>query len=247
MSNHLTTVFFGAVNHHEFCEGLLQSIRQIPKNGIYTGDNLFTYGRNLSFMDDEAFMKAFHAHAETDVEQALLWRFSTVLWGIRQGLKLEGDFVECACYRGTTARIMCDTIEFSKYPDRHYFLYDLFEHDPSMPHHAMPAHSKKLYQDTVNRFSDYPNVTVTQGKVPDVLHQVAPEKIAFMHIDLNNAEAEIGALEVLFDRMVPGAILILDDYGWLAYRTQKDAEDPWLLKRGYRVLELPTGQGIVIK
>ncbi|WYX15476.1 hypothetical protein WJ974_02785 [Achromobacter xylosoxidans] len=68
-----------------------------------------------------------------------------------------------------------------------------------------------------------------------------------MHLDLNNAEAEIGALDMLFDRMVPGAVLILDDYGWLYYRAQKDAEDPWFARRGYRVLELPTGQGMVIK
>jgi len=68
-----------------------------------------------------------------------------------------------------------------------------------------------------------------------------------MHLDLNNADAEIGALKLLFERMVPGAVLVLDDYGWLAYRAQKLAEDPWFAQRGYRVLELPTGQGLLIK
>jgi hypothetical protein len=104
-----------------------------------------------------------------------------------------------------------------------------------------------LYADVKARFADTPNVTITQGKVPDVLAEVAPEKIAFMHLDLNNADAEIGALEVLFERMVPGAILVLDDYGWMGYRNQKLAEDPWFAKRGYRILEMPTGQGLVIK
>jgi O-methyltransferase len=83
--------------------------------------------------------------------------------------------------------------------------------------------------------------------VPDSLANAAPNKIAFLHLDLNNADAEVGALEVLFDRMVPGAIMVLDDYGWLAYEAQKIAEDDWLGKRGYRVLELPTGQGLLIK
>ncbi len=68
-----------------------------------------------------------------------------------------------------------------------------------------------------------------------------------MHIDLNNAPAEIGALEILFDRLSPGGILILDDYGWVGYKAQKQAEDPWLAARGYQVLELPTGQGLVFK
>ncbi|MCF7770873.1 class I SAM-dependent methyltransferase [Achromobacter pulmonis] len=246
--NHLKTVFFGLRNPTMFYEGLQTALDAIEGiAGAYAGDNLFTYHRNLGFLDDPALMKAFGDHAGTEIEQAVLWRISVVLWGVRQGLRLEGDFVECACYKGTTARIVCDAVEFSSHPDRHYYLYDLFDHDPSQPHHAMPEHGKELYLQVRQRFSDLPNVTVTQGQVPQVLQDVAPAKIAFMHLDLNNADAEIGALETLFDRMVPGAVLILDDYGWLAYRAQKEAEDPWFARRGYRVLELPTGQGLLIK
>jgi predicted O-methyltransferase YrrM len=64
---------------------------------------------------------------------------------------------------------------------------------------------------------------------------------------MNNAEAEIGALEVLWDRVVPGAVVILDDYGWAGCLEQKRAEDVFLTERGYQVLELPTGQGLLIK
>mgnify|MGYP000179091681 FL=1 len=64
---------------------------------------------------------------------------------------------------------------------------------------------------------------------------------------MNNADAEISTLEYLWDRIVPGASIVLDDYGWLAYRAQKEVEDPFFAKRGYSVLELPTGQGLVIK
>jgi len=246
--NHLKTVFFGLQDPNMFYEGIQTALNGIGAvSGAYAGDNLFTYHRNLGFLEDDALMTAFGNHASTSIEQAVLWRISVVLWGVRNGLRLEGDFVECACYKGTTARIVCDAVDFSSHPDRHYYLYDLFDHDPSQPHHAMPEHSKQLFSWVTQRFADLPNVTVSQGKVPEVLHDVAPEKIAFMHLDLNNADAEIGALEILFDRMVPGAVLILDDYGWLAYRAQKDAVDPWFAKRGYRVLELPTGQGLVIK
>jgi len=192
-------------------------------------------------------MAPFRQHATTAVEQACLWRISVVAWGALNGMRLDGDFVECACYKGTTARIVCDYLDFAQHPERHYYLYDLFDHDPNMPHHSMPEHSKQLYAWVKQRFADTPNVTVTQGKVPDALELAAPEKIAFMHLDLNNADAEIGALKLLFERMVPGAVLVLDDYGWLAYRAQKLAEDPWFAQRGYRVLELPTGQGLLIK
>lgn len=246
-TNHLTSVFFGVKSHADFVGGIQHAINHLERQeGIYTGDNLFTYNRNLSFLEDEPFMQAVLRHTNTPVENAVLWRMATVVWGARNALKLEGDFVECACYKGTTARVVCDVLGFASLPKR-YFLYDLFDHDPSMPHHAMPEHSRQLYRSVVERFSNAPNVVVTQGRVPDVLAQVAPEKIAFMHLDLNNADAEVGALDVLFERMVPGAVLILDDYGWLAYRAQKLAEDPWFAARGYFVAELPTGQGMVIK
>jgi hypothetical protein len=247
--NHLRSAFFGTENHGEFIKGIQHAINNIGyKDGIYTGDNLFTYHRNLSFLTDEKLMASHKAHAETEVEHSILWRIAVVAWGAYNGLRLgRGDFVECACYKGTTARIVCDYLDFQSHVDRHYYLYDLFEHDASLPHHAMPEHSEQLYDRVKNRFADMPNVTVTQGRVPEILSKICPKEIAFLHLDMNNAQAEIGALEVLFDRMLPGAVLVLDDYGWLGYREQKLVEDPWLQQRGYRVLELPTGQGLLIK
>lgn len=222
-------------------------LESLPAGGIYAGDNLFSIGRNLSFLEDADFIRSFGLNVKTDVERATIWRTSIILWGVRNALKLEGDLVECACYKGTTAKIICDTISFYQNPDKKYFLYDLFEHNDTTLHNEMTAHGSTLEKQVRDKFKNYQNVIITQGRVPDVLAEVAPEKIAFMHLDLNHAESEIGALEVLFDRMVPGAILILDDYGWLDYRQQKQLEDPWFLARGYHVLELPTGQGMVIK
>lgn len=247
MGNFLSGTFYGVQN--TFIPGLQQAANSVDsKDGIFAGDNLFTFGRNLSFLDDAPFVQAWDKHTETAVEKACVWRMAVLVWAARMAIarNVPGDFVECACYRGTSARVVCDTVDFAK-QDRKYYLYDLFDHDPSMPHHAMPAHSKKLYEDTVARFEDQPNVVVTAGKVPDVLEEVSPETISFLHLDLNNADAEIGALELLFDRVSPGAPVVFDDYGWRGYRAQKLAEDPWLLKRGYHVLEMPTGQGLLIK
>lgn len=68
-----------------------------------------------------------------------------------------------------------------------------------------------------------------------------------MHIDMNSAAPEIGALELLFDRVAPGGIVIFDDYGWLLHAKQKEAEDRFMAERGHKILELPTGQGLLIK
>ena len=87
-----------------------------------------------------------------------------------------------------------------------------------------------------------------EGPIPDVFAAACPQRIAYLHIDLNQAPAEVAALDHLFDRIVPGGILILDDYEWSGiYRSQKLAEDVWFEARKYRVMPLPTGQGLVIK
>lgn len=246
MPNQITSGFYSLLDYDKFFEHMQGCLNNIPPDGIYLGDNLFTFSRNLGFLNDKKFVNAASANISTLPEQAAAWRYALLCWAARHCLRIPGDFVECACYRGTTARIICDYIDFRQ-TDKNYYLYDLFEHDTAMPHHGLAAHGNSLFQEVAERFSDTPNVRVTKGRVPEILQEVAPEKIAFLHLDLNNADAEIGALEILFDRMSPGGILILDDFGWLAYADQQSREVPWFAERGYLAIELPTGQGLLIK
>ncbi len=252
MKNFLTSMFYGPINHTEFMDGLELAGNQVKSGGVFRADNLFTLGKSLGFLEDEAFMAAFQENSkhsdprQQEMNQSIIWRTHVLSWAAAGGLNLEGDFVECACYKGTSAKILCEYLDFNK-TGKHYYLYDLFQHEQGMDHHAMPDHGSSLYDYVRQRFVEYPNVHVIKGAVPDILQTVAPEKIAFMHLDINSAAAEIGALEMLFDRIVPGGILILDDYGWIGYKEQKEAEDPFFAERGYHVLELPTGQGMVIK
>ena len=246
--HYVSNLFFNLKDPSQFTKGLQHAVNHIEggDTGIFASDNLFTYHKNLSFLEDATLMRSFEKNATSNVERGILWRTSILLWGARNGMRLHGDFVEGGCFKGTSVRVICDALDFAS-SNKRYFLYDLFQHDESMALHSAPEHGTELFSFVVERFSDTPNVVVTQGSVPDILAQVAPDKIAFMHLDMNNVSAEVGALEVLFDRMVPGALLVLDDYGWAYYRDQKLAEDAWLAKRGYHVVELPTGQGLVIK
>jgi hypothetical protein len=134
---------------------------------------------------------------------------------------------------------------------KQWYLYDTFVGIP--PDQLNPGHQNSpdfeqpgLYEGVVARFAAYPNVHVVRGRVPEVLRERAPQKVAFMHIDMNSAAAEMGALEFFWERMSPGAAIVLDDYGWRGYRAQKLAEDPFFAARGRQVLELPTGQGLVL-
>lgn len=64
---------------------------------------------------------------------------------------------------------------------------------------------------------------------------------------MNIAAPEIAALEFFWDKLTPGAPVILDDYGWAHYRPQKEAMDDFATRKGVQILTLPAGQGLLLK
>jgi hypothetical protein len=146
-----------------------------------------------------------------------------------------------------STRILARYLEFGAVPKR-WYLYDLFDNPGGAGQGIhMTKHGPGLYEQVVQSLAPYPNIEVVKGRVPEVFATSVPDQIAFLHLDLNDAGAEIAALTELFPRLVPGGMIVLDDYGWAAYRAQQDAEEPFFAARGHSVLELPTGQGLVIK
>lgn len=197
----MLAVFHGTRDRNVFGERIQAVINEVPADGVFAGDNLFTFNRNLGFLRDERLMAAFNAHTETVIEKSLLWRYHVVCWNAQRALRLDGDFIECACYRGISARIVADYVDLEA-SGKAYYLYDLFEHADDMPHHGMTFHGKDLYDEVCARFADFSNVHVVKGPVQETLRREAPEMVAFMHLDINNADAEISALEILCDRIV---------------------------------------------
>lgn len=211
--------------------------------GTFLADNLFTFGKTLRFITDKQFSNAFLAAKPDRQDHAMIWRRHVLYWAARRAMKLEGDFVEAGCYEGFTAALLCNALDL-RAAGKRFWLYDLFE----VPEkdHRLKRHSEELYDQVVARFAGDP-VTVIKGGLPGSLAQGEPEKISLLHIDMNNVTAEIGTLDALFDRVVPGGTIVLDDYGWHTYDEQTDAHDAWFATRDHAILELPTGQGVVIK
>lgn len=223
-----------------------EKLTAVVHGGYYLADNVFAWGRNMSMLDDEDFVAAWHNNAESAADQAILWRRYVLACAAYHCIHLEGDFVECGAYTGVGIKTIIDYLGGVNFP-KMFWGYDTFEHDDSMLNHPMPEHSAELYERVKAKFEDYAQVELVKGLIPDSFKDNCPEKIAYLHIDLNQAPAEIAALDHLFDRVVAGGIIILDNYEWSAYRPQKLAEDLWFEARKYRVMPLPTGQGLVIK
>ena len=244
--NFFMPTFWGTSNPDAVTAGA-KEIVGLCASGHHFADNFLTWGRNMSMMDDRPFVQAWQSNIEGESDEAIVWRRYVLACAGYHCVQLDGDFVECGAYTGVGVKTVVDYLGGRAFP-KTFWAYDIFEHDSSMSNHAMPELGEGLYWRVRKKFSDYPQVRVIKGLIPDVFENECPDRIAYLHIDLNQAPAEVAALDRLFDRMVPGGILILDDYEWSGYyRAQKLAEDPWFEARHYRVMPLPTGQGLVIK
>jgi len=231
---------------------LLQLIEQISPNA-FVGEGLATWQKTLPFMHDARFMALAEKHAHLHSLANWHWNLQVALWAIQQARTTPGDFIELGVFRGHTTLFCAEYVEFFHWPKR-WLLYDTFEGipedqlDPGWARANSSAyHGTFSYEEVRERFSQFANIEVIRGRVPEVLVGTAPERIAFAHIDLNNSSAEIAALDFLFDRLSPGGVILLDDYGWATASAQFVAERAWFASRGLALLALPTGQAVFMK
>jgi len=241
----LTPTYWGIRDKAKF-DVLMKEAITLVNPGYHLSDNFFTWSRNNSFLDDSVFKKAWEKNVTNDADFAIAWRRYILACSAYHCIQLEGDFVECGVYNGSGIKTVIDYLGGKVFP-KIFWGYDTYDYNP-VKGHAFAGQQAGFFEKVKARFAEYPQVKLIKGFIPDSFEQGAPDKIAYLHIDLNNAEGEIATLGSLFDKVVSGGMIILDDYEWSnPYRAQKQAEDPWFEARGYKVFPLPTGQGFIIK
>lgn len=222
----------------------------------YREDGLVTQ-HNADFMKDERFARAYKLGESTNSWNGWQthWRSHVACWAADRAKALAGDFVECGVNKGAISLMVMEYIGFAAMKDRKFYLLDTYEGlaDEYLTdeERAEGRAEKMKYEpcfDVVQKtFSRFENVVLVKGAIPDSLPQAAPEKVCYLSIDMNNVTPEIAAAEYFWDRMVSGAAMLLDDYGWLGHQAQKRAFDDFARHRNAPLLSLPTGQGLIIK
>jgi len=234
-------------NRNPWTLGRLQILprEQVP---LYAEDGLWTY-HSHKFVDDERFAKAYRRSVQAaGFDYAIRWRLHTMLWAAEHARHLDGAFVECGTGRGFMASAICDYLGWK---DRPFYLYDTFlpvapdehGHQPAegitLPHYADGS------QQVAENFAEWPGVQLVVGEIPGTLLDTSP--VAFLHVDLNHAVPEEAAVRHFWPKLTAGAPVIFDDYGFQGYEAQRQAADRLGRELGFRILSLPTGQGLVLR
>lgn len=217
---------------------------------------------NHDFMADPDFCSAYQRGVEgVGQDYKWHWRVHVGLWAAFAASKLSGDFVECGVNRGFLSSSIMHYLNWDSV-GKMFYLLDTFhgideryvtkeELDSGILKKNEEMMESGFYIGTSEvvrkNFSEWKNVQIIEGVIPETLDQVKAEQVAFLHIDLNCAPPEIAALNYFWERLVPGAIVLLDDYAYCGYLPQKLAMDELAKEKGVGIVSLPTGQGLLIK
>jgi len=214
------------------------------------------YGRNVRFADVEpefrAILEQVRRYTMTMVERLhALW--TSV--GYVAAARLPGDLVECGVWRGGSVMTMALELLRRGDTDRTLWLFDTFAGLP-MPDAAVDVdilgnraidgwqaatlpdgQTYWAYADEADvrrnmALTGYPadRLRFVPGMVEDTIPATAPERIALLRLDTDWYSSHRHVLDALYDRVVPGGVVIFDDYGH--FQGARRAVDEFRAERG---------------
>ncbi|MEI6586647.1 MAG: TylF/MycF/NovP-related O-methyltransferase [Sediminibacterium sp.] len=172
----------------------------------------------------------------------IMWKYSKLI------STLEGDFVECGVYNGSTANIMATNCNNTLH------LFDSWEGLSELG-----PYDNAIYEDLTFGFTDYKfkyefkktkqnlikhdNIKYYKGWIPKVLN--LDTKISFLHLDLDLYQPTKDCLEYFWEKIIDGGIVLCDLHNEVSTGASKATKDFFSNLRDIKVLS--TGQAIIKK
>ena len=210
------------------------------------------------FHDDEARATIAAVRAWTMTSRARVFALIVAVRYIVDD-RVEGAMVECGVWRGGSMQAVARTLLERGVRDRDLHLFDTFDGMPPPSEHdrriAGPA-ARALLESrprsanvwAVADLADvragmsqtgYPaeRIRYHPGLVQDTVPAQAPERIALLRLDTDWYESTKHELTHLYDRLTPGAVIIIDDYDY--WEGSRKAVDEFIASGGHRLLLVP--------
>jgi O-methyltransferase len=165
---------------------------------------------------------------------------------LQQSGPLEGDLAEVGVYRGGTARLLAEMA-----PARVVHLFDTFEGMPETDGRR-DLHRQGDFADTsldaVKAFlAPVSNVRFHPGFFPETAAPVRDARFRFVHCDADIHRSVTDCCEFFHPRLVPGGVMVFDDYGFRSCPGARTAVDEFFRDRPESPVYLPTGQCVVTR
>jgi O-methyltransferase len=163
---------------------------------------------------------------------------------------LKGDFAECGVQNGGTALLLSRLL---KGRDKTLYLFDSFKGLPKpnitkdyyFQEGQYAADSIDSVKQLLFDFQDF--INIREGWMPGTFAGLENNAYAFVHVDVDLYQSNLDCCEYFYPRLVPGGVLLFDEYCEAVAHGEKDAVDEFFADKPESPIALPTGQGLVLK
>jgi hypothetical protein len=202
--------------------------------------------RARTMLNDEAFWGYFEEFADGN------YKNFERRWNVKEFLKqiqdVKGNLAECGVYKGATAFQLCT---FASQNRREVHLFDSYEGlsepgigDGSFWTKGGLSASETLVRENLKEFDCFKTF---RGWIPEAFPLVDGCRYAFLHVDVDLEEPTYDTMAFFYPRLNPGAIILLDDHGYDTCPGARKAVLEFMADKPEPVIDLSTGQGLIIK
>lgn len=166
--------------------------------------------------------------------------------------QLPGDMVECGVYQGATLVSEALYLKQNKISKTLYGC-DSFEgfdetvlseialggsHDPQKKIGGFSDTSFGLIQKKLRRLGVHERTNLLKGYFQDTLQQLKDRSFCFVHLDCDLYDSYKTCLDFFYPRLVPGGIILLDEYNDPAWPGCNKAVDEFLHDKQEKLIEI---------
>ena len=169
----------------------------------------------------------------------------------RNAVNVPGDFAECGVWKGGTTLMLARVLNGRS--DKTLYLFDSFEGLPEVDREKdswfqkgqYSAGSVTLVEDLLRDFKR--TVNIRPGWIPNTFKGLENRRYAFVHIDVDIYQSTLDCCKYFYPRMVPGGMMLFDEYAFAAAAGEKQAVDEFFTDKPEIPIVLVTGQALVLK
>lgn len=171
-----------------------------------------------------------------------LWQFG------KQASVLPGSYAQVGVFKGGSARLIAEAKNGNDQP---FYLFDTFEGMPEV-NAQIDLHKKGDFKNTSlenvkKLFVDVLNIKFCPGFFPETSGPAKNDKFAFVYIDVDIYQSVKDSMEFFYPRMLPGAVMVFDDYMGKNTPGVKKAMDEFFKDKKERPIITAKAQCVIIK
>lgn len=222
----------------------------------------FYYKPHVDWLINREWLQPYEACLAADAignqsSTRILDRRFTLVQFAKLAKHLSGSTAEAGVFRGVGSAIICKALEGSYGSGQTHWGFDSFEGLPSPDARDRAKNpefdwwkkgSLTVPEATAREYlRPYSPCRIERGWIPKCLEPAANDRFRFVHIDVDLATPTTDCLTFFYPRLVPGAVILFDDYGIASCPGARTSVDDFFRDKPENVVELATGQAFVIK